>query len=72
MTELTPIQELRYNLDPRYRIGGFVIPPYKYQGYIENRIMPRGVDSRHIKLEQRRQISKDAENVRLIQDRPLQ
>jgi hypothetical protein len=72
MTELTPIQELRYNLAPRLSVGDIAIPPYKYQGYIENRIMPRGVDSRNIKLEQRRQISKDAENVRLIQDRPLQ
>tara|TARA_R110001599_G_scaffold153313_2_gene338505 strand:- start:169 stop:384 length:216 start_codon:yes stop_codon:yes gene_type:complete len=69
---LTPIQELRYNLKPRVGQGGIPVPPYKYQGYAENRIMPRGSDSRHQKLEQRRMITKDAENVRLIQDRPLQ
>ena len=69
---LTPIQELRYTLKPRLTQNSLIIPVYKYQGYIQNRMMPRGVDSRNVKLEERRVFSKDAENVRLIQDRPLQ
>ena len=69
---LTPIQELRYNLKPRLEQNSLVVPIYKYQGYLENRMMPRGSDSRHIVLENRRNVQKDAENVRLIQDRPLQ
>ena len=69
---LTPIQELRYNLDPRLNHNNLVAPILKYQGYIQNRMLPRGSDSRHIVLEQRRAFSKDAENVRIIQDRPLQ
>lgn len=72
MSSLTPIQELRYNLAPRLDVGSFVVPVYKYQGYLENRMMPRGSDSRHIVLENRRNHQKDAENVRLIQDRPFQ
>ncbi len=69
---LIPIQELRYNLAPRLAVGGLAIPVYKYQGYLENRIMPRGADNRNAMLERRRMLTKDAENVRLIQDRPLQ
>lgn len=71
MSLLIPIQELRYNLAPRLAVGGIPVPSYKYMGYQENRIMPRGSDSRHQVLEQRRIITKDAENVRLIQDRPM-
>jgi len=69
---LTPIQELRYNLNPRLNQNNLIAPILKYQGYFENRMMPRGSDSRNVMLEQRRAISKDAENVRIIQDRPLQ
>ncbi len=72
MSMLIPIQELRYNLAPRLAVGGLPAPPYKYAGYLENRIMPRGADNRNAMLEQRRIITKDAENVRLIQDRPFQ
>tara|TARA_R100000231_G_C5288673_1_gene153932 strand:+ start:25 stop:243 length:219 start_codon:yes stop_codon:yes gene_type:complete len=71
MSFLTPIQELRYNLNPRLDQNDFVAPIYKYQGYIENRMLPRGADPRNIQLEQRRAVQKDAENVRLIMDRPL-
>tara|TARA_R100000951_G_scaffold116460_1_gene128390 strand:+ start:6636 stop:6854 length:219 start_codon:yes stop_codon:yes gene_type:complete len=71
MSSLVPIQELRYNLDPRLDVGDFTTPIYKYQGYIQNRIMPRGADERNIMLENRRAVQKDAENVRLIMDRPM-
>tara|TARA_R110000822_G_scaffold125402_3_gene260160 strand:+ start:596 stop:814 length:219 start_codon:yes stop_codon:yes gene_type:complete len=71
MSLLVPIQELRYNLNPRLEVNDFVTPIYRFQGYIENRMLPRGSDSRHIVLENRRAIQKDAENVRLIQDRPM-
>ena len=33
--------------------------------------MPRGADERNIMLENRRAVQKDAENVRLIMDRPM-
>jgi hypothetical protein len=72
MSLLVPIQELRYNLAPRLAVGDIAVPVYKYQGYLENRIMPRGADNRNAILERRRMLTKDAENVRLIQDRPLQ
>jgi hypothetical protein len=72
MSELTPIQELRYNLAPRLAVGGIPVPVYKYEGYMRNQMLPRGADPRHIKLENRRRQQKQAENVSLIQDRPLQ
>jgi len=71
MSSLIPIQELRYNLDPRLDVKSYVTPIYKYQGYIQNRMLPRGADDRNIMLENRRAIQKDAENVRLIMDRPM-
>ena len=71
MSSLIPIQELRYNLDPRLAVGDIAVPVYKYQGYMQNRMMPRGADDRNIILENRRAVQKDAENVRLIMDRPM-
>lgn len=72
MSRLTPIQELRYNLNPRLTVGSFPIPSYRYLGYFENKMLPRGADMRHLKLEERRQIQKHAEINRLILDRPFQ
>ena len=72
MSELIPIQWLRYNLGIRNSQGGLVSGVYKYQGYIQDKIMPRGADPRHIELEKRRREQKVADNVSIIQDRPLQ
>jgi hypothetical protein len=49
------------------------VPIYKYQGHMDGvvRRFPRGSDSRHRKLERRRQKQLHAENVPIIMDRPL-
>jgi hypothetical protein len=69
---LVPIQERRYNLAPRLAVNDFVVPIYRYEGYMTQSIMPRGMDERHQKLEQRRMITKAGEVNRLILDRPYQ
>ena len=69
---LEPIQWKRYNLDVRTAVNDFVIPIYRYQGYVENRIFPRGTDGRNDELERRRMLSKAGETNRLILDRPYQ
>ena len=72
MSELDPIQWMRYDLDPRLDINDFVTPIYRYEGFVRNKILPRGTDSRNSELEGRRQLSKSAEINRLILDRPFQ
>ena len=69
---LEPIQWKRYNLGVRTAVNDFVIPIYRYQGYLENRIFPRGVDEKTDVLERRRMVSKAGETNRLILDRPFQ
>tara|TARA_R100000951_G_C2598629_1_gene167456 strand:+ start:698 stop:913 length:216 start_codon:yes stop_codon:yes gene_type:complete len=69
---LEPIQWERYNQEPRLEINDFVIPIYRYHGYLKNRMMARGSDERHVELENRRNHQKQADNNRLILDRPLQ
>ena len=71
MSSLTPIQELRYNLEPRLDVNSFVTPVYKYDGYMRGVRLPRGSDDRHIVLEDKRRDQKHAENNRLIMDRPF-
>ena len=46
---LEPIQWERYNQEPRLEINDFVIPIYRYHGYLKNRMMARGSDERHVK-----------------------
>ena len=72
MSSLIPIQELRYNLEPRLDVNSFVTPVYKYEGYRRSVILPRGSDNRAVVLEDRRRQQKHAENVSLILDRPFQ
>lgn len=69
---LEPIQWKRYNQAPRLDINDFVVPIYRYTGYVEQAILPRGMDKRHQVLEGRRQISKAGDINRLILDRPFQ
>jgi len=69
---LEPIQWERYNQDPRLEINELVIPIYRYHGYLKNMKMARGVDERNVELENRRNNQKQADNNRLILDRPLQ
>jgi len=69
---LEPIQWMRYDTRPRLDINDLVTPIYKYTGYVEQAILPRGMDARHQVLEERRQISKAGEVNRLILDRPFQ
>tara|TARA_R110002073_G_scaffold209394_2_gene369917 strand:+ start:247 stop:462 length:216 start_codon:yes stop_codon:yes gene_type:complete len=69
---LEPIQWKRYDTQPRLDINSFVSPIYRYAGYVEQAILPRGMDERHRALEGRRQLSKAAEVNRLILDRPFQ
>lgn len=69
---LEPIQWERYNQEPRLDINDMVIPIYRYHGYLKNQKMPRGSDERNVKLEERRNNQKQADNNRLILDRPLQ
>lgn len=72
MSSLEPIQWRRYDQSPRLDVNDFVIPIYRYAGYVEQAILPRGMDKRHTRLEGRRMISKSAEINRLILDRPFQ
>ena len=69
---LEPIQWMRYDTPPRLDVNDFVTPIYRYSGYVEQAILPRGMDARHQVLEARRQISKAGEVNRLILDRPYQ
>ena len=69
---LEPIQWRRYNLAPRLDVNDFVVPIYRYAGYVQNQILARGMDERHQVLEGRRQLSKAGEINRLILDRPYQ
>lgn len=69
---LEPIQWKRYDLQPRLDVNDFVVPIYRYSGYVEQAILPRGMDARHQVLEARRQVSKAGEINRLILDRPYQ
>ena len=69
---LEPIQWRRYNTEPRLDVNNFVTPIYKYEGYVQNQILPRGMDARHQRLEERRQLTKAGETNRLILDRPFQ
>jgi len=69
---LEPIQWKRYDLNPRLDINSMVTPIYRYQGYVENEILPRGMSSRNIRLEERRMLTKAGEINRLILDRPFQ
>ena len=69
---LEPIQWKRYDTEPRLDINSFVTPIYTYSGYVEQAILPRGMDARHQVLEGRRQLSKAGEVNRLILDRPFQ
>ena len=69
---LEPIQWRRYNQAPRLDVNSFVVPIYRYAGYVEQAILPRGMDKRNQVLEGRRQLSKAGEINRLILDRPYQ
>ena len=69
---LEPIQWRRYDTQPRLDVNDFVIPIYRYEGYVRNQILPRGMDERHQRLEERRQLTKAGEVNRLILDRPFQ
>ena len=69
---LEPIQWRRYDLHPRLDVNDFVVPIYRYSGYVEQAILPRGMDARNQVLEARRQVSKAGEINRLILDRPYQ
>ena len=69
---LEPIQWRRYNQEPRLDVNDFVIPIYRYEGYVRNQILPRGMDERHQRLEERQQLTKAGEVNRLILDRPFQ
>ena len=72
MSSLEPIQWRRYDLAPRLDINDFVVPIYRYSGYVEQAILPRGMDKRHQQLEARRMMSKAGDVNRLILDRPYQ
>ena len=72
MSELTPIEERRWNNGIRSNQSRLVVPIYRYEGYMRGVKLPRGSDARHIVLENRRRETKHGENVRLIQDRPFQ
>jgi hypothetical protein len=72
MSSLEPIQWKRYDLGVRTSINDFVVPIYRYSGYVEQAILPRGMDKRHQELEGRRMISKAGDVNRLILDRPYQ
>jgi hypothetical protein len=72
MSSLEPIQWRRYDQSPRTDINDLVTPIYRYTGYVEQAILPRGMDARHQRLEGRRMLSKSAEINRLILDRPFQ
>ena len=69
---LEPIQWKRYDTEPRLDVNSFVVPIYRYAGYVEQAILPRGMDKRNQVLEGRRQLSKAGEVNRLILDRPFQ
>ena len=69
---LEPIQWKRYDTEPRLDVNSFVVPIYRYAGYVEQAILPRGMDKRNQVLEGRRQLSKAGEINRLILDRPYQ
>tara|TARA_Y100001937_G_C6929310_1_gene245284 strand:+ start:58 stop:273 length:216 start_codon:yes stop_codon:yes gene_type:complete len=69
---LEPIQWMRYDTRPRLAVGSIVTPIYKYTGYVEQAILPRGMDARNQALEGRRMISKAGDVNRLILDRPYQ
>ena len=69
---LEPIQWRRYDLQPRLDVNDFVTPIYRYEGYLRNEILARGMDERNQVLEGRRMITKAGEINRLILDRPYQ
>ena len=69
---LENIQWRRYDFQPRLDVNDFVVPIYRYSGYVEQAILPRGMDARNQVLEARRQVSKAGEINRLILDRPYQ
>ena len=69
---LEPIQWRRYNTEPRLDINSFVTPIYRFSGYVEQAILPRGMDARHTRLEERRMITKAGDVNRVILDRPFQ
>ena len=69
---LEPIQWMRYNQAPRLSVSDLVVPIYRYEGYVRNQILPRGMDERHQRIEERRQLTKAGEVNRLILDSPFQ
>ena len=69
---LEPIQWRRYDTQPRLDVNDFVVPIYRYTGYVEQAILPRGMDKRNQQLETRRMLTKAGDVNRLILDRPYQ
>ena len=69
---LEPIQWRRYDTQPRLDVNDFVVPIYRYTGYVEQAILPRGMDKRNQQLETRRMRTKAGDVNRLILDRPYQ
>ena len=67
----------RYDMrELRFKGGASVglapVGHHKLAGIMTGKILPRGTDARHQKLENRRQHQHKKESVRLIHDRPYQ
>ena len=69
---LEPIQWRRYDTQPRLDVNDFVVPIYRYTGYVEQAILPRGMVKRNQQLETHRMLTKAGDVNRLILDRPYQ